>query len=109
MSQRDIIIFFSNQLNASYVTTNKGYMNKSKSQLVAMFKKKKSSESASNNANFDKRPGLISVTDIGLAPDFDFDVRKNAGLAKSKGLNVEKESVLKEYAAKGYISTNGVR
>ncbi|EHA1127324.1 hypothetical protein FG475_19870 [Vibrio navarrensis] len=83
MSQRDITVFFSKQLNACYVTTNKGYMNKSKSELVVVFKRKSGSKDQSNNANFDDRPGLISVVDIGLAPDFDFEVIKSAGEAKS--------------------------
>lgn len=109
MSQRDVIVFFSRQLNASYVTTNKGYMNKSKSELVVMFKSKMGSRDDGNNSNFDDRHGLISVIEIGLAPDFDVETIKNAGVAKSNELQSAKERVMAKYAKKGFISTNGVR
>ncbi|WP_117234199.1 hypothetical protein [Vibrio maerlii] len=109
MSQRDVIVFFSKQLNACYVTTNKGYMNKSKSELVAMFKSKDGSKDDGNNANFEDRPGLISVVDIGLAADFDVEITKEAGEAKSEELEVAKAAVMQEYAQKGFTSTNGVR
>lgn len=109
MSQRDVIVFFSKQLNACYVTTNKGYMNKSKPDLVAMFQSKDGSKDDGNNANFDERPGLISVVEIGLASDFDLEVIKDAGEAKSEELDLAKGAVMQRYARKGFISTNGVR
>ncbi len=109
MSQRDVIVFFSKQLNACYVTTNKGYMNKSKSELVAMFKSEDGSKDSGNNTNFDDRPGLISVVEIGLASDFDVEITKDAGEAKSEELELAKKAVMQKYANNGFTSTNGVR
>jgi hypothetical protein len=109
MSQRDVIIFYSNQLNASYVTTNKGYMNKSYQALVTDFKKNKSKIGDDDNSNYKERPNLISVIDIGTAIDFKVEVRKKQGLANSAELNLAKKSAVSDYANKKYISTNGIR
>jgi hypothetical protein len=109
MSQRDIVVLFSKELNHAYVTTHIKYMNMSKQDLISAFNKKKGSAGDGGNSNFEKRNGLISVTEIALASDFSVDIRKNAGIAKTPALHIAKKIVQTEYKDKGYELANGTR
>lgn len=82
MSQRDIVVLFSKELNHSYVTTNIQYMNLSKQDIIRNFHNKKNSKGDGGSLNFENRNGLISVRDIVLAYDFNMDVIKNASITK---------------------------
>lgn len=109
MSQRDIVVLFSKELNHSYVTTNIKYMNLSKQDIIRNFHNKKNNKGDGGNLNFEDRNGLISVRDIVLAYDFNMDVRKNAGIDHTPELRKKKKSVQIEYLKKGYKSANGKR
>lgn len=109
MSQRDVIIFYSKQLNASYVTTNLGYMNKDRAKLISIFNAKHGSSGDGGNANFDDRLNLTSVVDIALASDFQVEIRKNQGESNSQQLKAAKEQALLDYLGNGYTPTNGKR